>query len=558
MALPTIAVIGFAANVLTWYSALHSSLEMIYGDIQSLKSLNKDLKHQIKEVDEFCKGLEKWKSKWFFWKEMNMPEEMFIEFWTLDGYKRIIEKLQFMDSKIKRLKKKFKRFYALQGSEGGPKSLTKMQKAFLALEFHYLKADFLRKEMEIARKTLDDIHRLSKQGWNESRCLNTDDSIEEVYRIGTGFLLMRFAMNMGRDAEMLYVFCSQGRNFKAFLELDLFHYCTKTGPNGSLISPRTLEARKLHAAKIAKSWQREHMEWGLLVDDTSEKDSAPREVLASFPIRHDDNVGSQNMGDDAFQKAIQDLQAPTTSRIPEPAPGAWLEIRLSGKASTSVQKPLTSLRGIFSGNSGDQLSLSQYRAAYDLSQAMFLLLSTPWTNGLCCCAVRCSLHNDQNYHFAIVAGEDTYQQDHHWCRNQNEMLNRPLRRLGLALLEIICGWDIISAETDENGSITPVEFRPLQDAAADSGQPRQIGLTGMDEELRRVLPTYHLKLYSALKYCLTASDDSRLYHHDNANMRRFLSKLQLKVVAVFKYLYDAAFDSVIIENREEDLLNDHV
>lgn len=539
---PEASLFAFAMGIIGWYGLVGNGVQLIYSDVKAAKSFDRDVRGLKEGLLRQQRRIEVWKMQWLV--SEHAPDSMFVEFWGDAQYRGIKETLSDMAFNCNEAEKNLKTFMKLDEKKW--KAMKRCQKR---IYFIGLKGEYLRKLMNYIENAVDGLQDAAKNGWQRSSrsyMRKPDIDFKAVYHAGVGHLIVPIAMRTKKDADALHGSCrSAHESNKIELDLDIFNNTNPVlpAPSGSITSSIAV-SRELGAAAVAKAAKNGLPVWKLLVQNsrTGNTDSVRMQVQrvevrssewVIFPV----SVALSHIIDKADKSHFEDSDICFCNTIAEDSKRSSLE-------------PLKSLRNLFSGNehpsftNEDMLGkISKFRVAFELAQACLLLLRTSWFPKICSCHIRCALcypaSTELTYNFGLQMGSN----DHEAPRWGNEAmgdcwsidnynwnsLTRPLRHLGLLLIEIVIGSPILRIASDVSGAVESISFV--------QGDPSRLSdrsekLEGMLDRVRKVFSGRDAAA-SAVRYCLTNVYPDAPTDDD---MKKLLADYYLDVVAPYELL----------------------
>jgi hypothetical protein len=508
--LPTGASIAaFLMAVISWYAMLRTGVQLVHNDLQAAKSLEKDVKNMLDDLEMQQRAMEKWKEQWLVWDDT--PESLYFHFWGEAEYRTIRTKLDMMWHYCKITSKKMRKYSRL--SEDTWKSMSKPKKSFLKLKFVWYKKDFVQKQLENMAKAMEALSKASKDGWHRRERFK-DDKVDfrEVYHMGTGHLLVRVAMRTRDDANALHQSCCAAQaDVENELDLDIFN-STESVQDANLAPSPSSEAplARLSSVHITKAAKEGSFTWSVL----SQKPMQASTNLLRLYIEKSTKPHNTVNAPIAFRQAIEGQTGP----IHFISCGILFGIKIADRHPAPSTEPRKTLRQLLSENKPPDYTnqhllgtISKFRVAFELSQACLLFLRTSWFSGVCSCCIRCPRSTSATTRFEFECGLMMGEIEHEpawwgtqavrdsWCAQEYDWnsLTKPMRRLGILLVEIVLGTSILSLWNDSAGKITFISFV--------EGKTPTAVKQSVDEVLQRVYDVFSKseKSRNALRFCLT-------------------------------------------------------
>lgn len=519
---PGAAIAGFAISVLGWYAMLRNGVSLIHKDVQDNKSADETLQLMLRDVNEQEQSLQEWKIQWYVLD--HVPVSMFEKFWGQAAYQSIHERLEHMEHLFKNAKRKLSIFSNTDKAHGkNRKFIRAFAKGYLKLRFTFFERDDLLSLIENLSKELSNIQRLADTNWLRKRSLrNKVVNQTALYHTGIGHLLIIIAQNMDKDANALHDCCREAENrFDVELELNLFKH-TST-PSISGIGPNSSSGaalRETRSAAIAAVHEKGCFVWSVL----SQKSRSDNPAMRRLQVEPASDVPPDRSSN--FVNALTEVMEDSGKKCHFSGSGVCFSIEKALIGVESDAEPRQCLRQLLSGNTPPNENflgtISKFRLIFELSQACLVLLRTPWfTRHICSCAIQCcrstSSSPEFTYEFRLKMGGTSHEtprsRDQHWC---GALYNwsfptKALRRLGLSLVEIVLGTQILWLDVDDNdfGGVIGMKLGSDNSGFWSWFYSTRVGL---DEVLSRVQHRFDQSdnCVDAIRYCLTTAHDECL------------------------------------------------
>ena len=528
MAEPTLpvgaAIAGFVMAVIGWYGMLRTGVQTIHNDIKDSKSYKRDVTGMIQDLDRQNRKLEQWKKQWLVWKES--PESLHLEFWGKTEYDTIKVKLEGMRGYCAEGEKDLREFADI--TEAKWKAMEPVRRKYLKTKFIWMKKKYLQELLEKMAKALKDLDDAAKDGWQRKWPHKTNDvDFAHVHRTGIGHLLVPIAMQTHCYTETLWQSCHFAREtFTTELDLDVFGAslldswdkysetivkaaAEKQATLTILTRGAALQVAEMTRVCIKQSDASTNYKVTALVDAISRVLNGYEEC--NFIARPD-------LAFDVFKSKSQCY-----------GPGSGM--RETFRQIQSRNEPPNFTDGALLG------SISKFRVAFELAQACLLFLRTSWFSDICSCAIRCgkppNFCNETQYDFTLQLGHAEHepaqwasariqdcwgQKQHNW-----NALTKPMRRLGILLIEVTLGTTVLEATCDARGTISSVTFV--------EGEPnnlrRRIHPIDLVMENVRLAAHKSQPYKGAINHCVTAQLPQT---PDDAQMTALLAKFYWHVV----------------------------
>ena len=468
----TIAVLVVGA--MGWYGMLRAGVQLVHDDWKAAQKYKQDIYNIMVDLNHQERGLENWKKRWMI--SDHTPDEILSIYWGKEELRIIKYKLYLIETHSHAIKKELGKITALK--EDDWKTLPDFKKKRKA-KFICTKKGYIQKLIDTFPGSMNTITEAASRGWEvQQERLYGGVNNNTPYHTQIALLLVRIAKQTRQDLNALRI-CTQAlRDFSIELDLDLFDAI-------SAIS------KDVHSAKVAAAAAAGHMRLDLLLreseDPTAEMVRARVERSLTIP-------GGYARAKDAFRSVMIAPQSSTHYFALNAA--TIFSLCKSFRKGDPCSPTRESLRQKMSRNAPpsydqttNQLSpcslilgdLSTLRVAYELSQACLIFLRTTWISDICGCGLRCGGRQlssmDFWYDFGLSTEtshqpprwRDPYNSSNakaviegsmndSWCMANTDWnaMTKPLRRLGLLLLEITLGTIVLKTETDTTGSITHI------------------------------------------------------------------------------------------------------
>lgn len=459
----------------SWYGMLRGGVQLVHDDWKAKQKYKQEIGNMMVDLQNQERGLQSWKKKWMI--SNHTPNTILLAYWGDEELKIILQKLELIKSETEEVKKELVKITALEEKDWT--SMRRFKKKRQA-KFIWTKRKYLRELIESVPKSMDTITKAADRGWDaQQERLYGGISNNSAYHTQMAFHLVQIARHMRHDLNALHV-CTQAlREFSIELDLDMF----------DAIAARS---KDVHTETVAEAAAAGHLKLDLLLRGSNDPDAevvrakVERKISPELP----DVYATANV---AFKSVMTAEQASVyyfalnTSTV--------FSLYKSVRRGDPCSRARESLRQKISRNmppsynqDTNQLNpstlilgeLSTFRVAYELSQACLIFLRTTWISDLCGCGVHCGDRHhstmDKWYEFGlnmeIAHRPPIWRNPYHpqgpgstivgesWCMNTGEWnaLTKPIRRLGLLLLEIALGTSVIETKNDANGAVTHVVF----------------------------------------------------------------------------------------------------
>ena len=465
---------AFVMASIGWYGSIRNGVQMVHDDWKAAKKYQEDVGRMIFDLIDQKGGLERWKKDWNISK--HTPDTILSMYWGEPEYSIIEHKLCLVKNETQEATKELGKITGLSREEWA--TMTEHKKKSKA-KFILAKEKYLRKLIDGVPDAMKVIKEAADRGWkNQQPRLFAGISNNSPYHAQVALLLVQIAKQTQQDMNALLE-CTQAlHNFSVELDLDLFE----------AISAVSQDA---HSATVAAAAAAGHIKLDLLLrestDPTAEIVRARVEKSSSAPASYARTVEAFRAVMTAPQTSVYHFALNATTifsvcrciRKGDPCSPARESLRqkLSYNAPPTyniARNKLIPCRLLL----GD---VSTFRVAYELSQACLIFLRTTWLSELCGCGLRCGNRQQSSldtwYEFGLNVESrhqkplwrDLYPRPNasqeiegewkdSWCTTSStwNTMTRPLRRLGLLLIEIALGTIILETMTNHSGSITHV------------------------------------------------------------------------------------------------------
>lgn len=345
------------------------------------------------------------------------------------------------------------------------------------------------------------------------------------------------------DAETLHTCCGVVKeDLDIFLDLDLFDAFSQVTEDPE------------HVKRIAQASQIGHLKIELLLREANQHQTELTRVVLE---RVHDITSIESRMIDAFKGV---LGTSHSTHCFASGPSTRFSLSKCHRQSDPCSTLQQSLREVFTNQDpptynteNGQLShqkkilggVCNARAGFELAQACLLFLRTTWMRELCRCSIRCGVlpntGHAQRHQFGFELVKTTHQphqlrhpvnsdlcidapRGHPWCLMENHWHNliRPIRRLGLLLVEVSLGTAVvpeIEGDPERTGAVRQISILIRVDNH-NIGWKR----TSLDEALKLIRQSNHdsEQFARAIEYCLTGSFPPSPFDNEmEEELRRF-------------------------------------
>ena len=503
------AITAFVAAVLSWYGMLRTGIQLMYNDVHAARSVEQDILEMLEDLRSQDRSIQDWKKQWFVGDDT--PESVFKVFWGEEEYQNIKRKLGNMDNHFFAAREKLSSFVNIH--EAKWKAMHSLRKKYLKTRFLLMEKDYVQKLIEKLSKNLADIQRAAKDGWRRGDLFTRRGEIDRdtVYHEGIGHLLIRIALGTKDDADALHSGCCAAQDtFNVELELGLFDHSTPSLNLGSGpgFSPRAA-SREAHWTAIAAADKKGHFIW-IVLGETSQL------VPTSLTRLHVERATNMPTGGLLpYGSALAQIMGGQAKECYFSCSHRHFTIKMAGTPYETNSEPRQSLYQLLLNNNPptENLlgSISKFRLTFELAQACLLLLRTEWFPRICSCDVHCGRPSPRSaeftYEFGLRMGNFGHEApqlqaaNNPWCvtdYNWN-FPTKPLRRLGLLLVEIILETQIDSVDLNHDESRVVRRITLSEDTAR--------RMYDLGEILNRLRGKFRgsQRCENAIRYCLTTT-----------------------------------------------------
>lgn len=477
MAEPTIpAAVTIAVLVMTvtsWYGMLRAGVQLVHDDMESRRSAEEDILDMLVDLEHQQISFTDWKRTWLISERTS--ETVLLQFWGGTRLNIIKQKLKRIGSDLEKAREKLGRLAEMKSGDWA--DMNKLRRSIYKTKFISYQQKYVRDLINRWPNNMTVIRDESKAGWDEQlQSVYREIELITPYHTQAAHLLVQIAMQNLKDAEALRTCCQVVRDDVAiFLDLDLFDAFAAV-----------TEAE--HVERIEQVLQAGHLKLELLLREANRQEAELTRVVVE---RVSNRATPESRMVDAFRAILSTLDctpyfAPNTSTL-----FSLSKCRRAGDPCSTLQQsfrevladqdPPTydALTGQFLNHGAVLGEVSNARAASELAQACLLFLRTDWIRGLCRCTVRCGVLPNvpaaKRHQFGLELVETTHQiplwrdphepgqyvegsPEHSWCTTDYRWygLNKPIRHLGLLLVELSLRTIVFPVTCDNTDGAAPV------------------------------------------------------------------------------------------------------
>ena len=478
----------------------------------------------IDDLGRQSRKLEQWKKQWLFCDET--PDSLHLHFWGEAEFSTVKIKVETMRAHYAEGKRELRHFANL--TETHWNAIESARRIWLKRVFIWTKKKYLQELLEKMAKTLRDLDDAAKDGWcRHQQYKKKDVDFADVHHLGIGHLIVPIAMQTRNYTDTLWQCCHFAReSFTTELDLDIFgassvnsrdeysETVTKAAADKHAILTILTRGASLRMAEMTRVCFKQSA--------ASTRDNVPALVDALTRVTNGSEechfTAGSNLTFNVFKSSRQHCSPGTGMRK------SFREIQSKNSSPHFANEDLLG-------------SISKFRIAFELAQACLLFLRTTWFSEICTCGIRCGRpsggSDELTYDFTLQLGEVMHQPAQwagtriqvcweHMQHNWN-VLTRPIRRLGLLLIEVTLGTTVLETESDANGAFTFVTF-----VKGESGNLRRMAYS-IEYVLEKVrLAARKSDAYkNAVNYCVKKQFPQT---PDDEQMKNLLAEIYWEVV----------------------------
>lgn len=436
------AVVGFVMSTISWYGMLRNGAQTIYDDAYTLRNFSREVEQIKGKAESQRDEMLVWQEKWMLFR--GAPDLLYQDFWGTERFQRIRTTLEGMNDDFQRVRHQLESL-GLETTIADPNLGCDCDTAadhaqimghwsrdrftcWKRMRWMLLQKKHLNDLLNKLGEKLEQITRDSEMGWTRLRPNNVQNvDFDAVYHDVLQKLLTPIACGSVAETNALRDSCANIHTlFKTEMELNIFNVGREDAHRRAI--GRTTKCGRLHLNILTRQGP---VATQMRVRKTLESDLEAlelKEIQQAFSQIVSGNTTPWKISAAAgidFKVAQGDPNRPArNTRTWEAARRFFSEDHLSNQVSS-------------------RLAISwKSRLAYELSLACFVFYRSQWFSGVCGCELRSAelltgpgTARDCEFSLAFVADHDqiTCWQDQ-WDRDI-----KPLRRLGLVLVEIVLG-----------------------------------------------------------------------------------------------------------------------
>ena len=501
------AITAFVGAVLSWYGMLRTGIQLMYNDVHAARSVEQDTLAMLTDLNTQHGSVQAWKKRWFVADET--PESVFKVFWGEEEYENIKQRLGNMDVHFFAARKKLSSIVNIP--EAKWKAKHSLRRKYLKTRFLLMRKDYVQKLIDNLSKNLAGIQTAAENGWRRGDSFTRRGEIDSdtVYHEGIGHLLVRIALRTKDDANALHSGCCAAQNtFNVELELGLFNHATLS-PNHSSspdFSPGAA-SREENWTEIAAADNKGHFIW-IVLSQTSQFNPTG---LARLHVERATNRPTDGLLN--YGTALARIMGGQATECYFFCSGQYFSIKMAGTPYETNFEPRQSLYPLLLNNNPSNEnrlgSISKFRLIFELAQACLLLLRTEWFPRICSCDVHCGRPSQRSaeftYDFGLRMGNFCHEvpqpqaANNAWCVTDYnwKFPTKPLRRIGLLLVEIVLETQIDSVDVNHDESRVVRRMTLLENTAGRTYD--------LSEILHRVRGKFggSQRCENAIRHCLT-------------------------------------------------------
>jgi hypothetical protein len=459
-------------TVLSWYGTLRIGVQTIELDIQHSRSAAADIANCLTDLRHQEIQLGDWRKAWCLSEKA--PDDLLLEFWGPIRFSLIKAKLKRIYTTLETARKRLKDYDGLDEEKWKRmSSLSRKRKKFTWI---MRKRAHVQELVDSMPKDFDVVKRQAKEGWEER-----ESSLRHILGYTTPFhtfmayMLVKIAQQIRADADALCTLAQEVKqDYTITLDLDIFE-----ASEGSTSNSKDKEAPQVYNILDAS-----RLRLNLLLRDASREDEQLLRVNVQKVSQEDAQGGRVR---DAVMAL---LQGPAGVQHICHVDSKPFGLSKSGDLLRGCSRLQLTLSNIVTGQ--DPLNydhsevcfrdqplglgdLSTCRAAFELAQACLLFLRTTWFAKVCRCGLRYGeipgeqWRSEPRHHFGIEMGEIAHRSmswrnpdgsmhpweygvEHCWCAQSSpwSIPNRPLRHLGLLIVELAFGQPVLVRRLDSH------------------------------------------------------------------------------------------------------------
>jgi hypothetical protein len=506
-------------TVISWYGMLRTSVQLLELDIQASKSAEADIENSFDDLEAQESKLNDWRKLWLL--SRSTPDVVLLQFWGRDRLDRIRKKLNRIQDTFQTTRKQLAAYDGLDEEKW--KKMNIGRKKLMKKKWVWRKKAHVQTLIDTMPKDFTVVEHEANTGWAERKLLlSRDFGHTTPFHTFTAYMLVKIAQQIRGDVDALFTLAQEvRRNYTIALDLDIFEASTAVSEDKE--APQLYDAfnaRRLNLNLLLRDANQESEELlRIEVEKIAQEGAAGDRVRDAFDALLRGPVGTQHI----CHVASKSFGISKSTRSPRGCP----KLQFSFRDIFALQNPLTydPQKVCFRDHNLILGDLSTFRAAFELAQACLLFLRTTWFARICRCGVRCGMIPEERWHqFGIEMGAIDHKTmlwrnpdgspqpwefdvNHCWCNTVSPWsgLNRPLRHLGLLLVELAFGHPVLLNTFDSPDGTPAVESLWIL-AKAPQARPCWEAL-GVEDTLELVKKTFHGsdEVMEAVRFCLCGS-----------------------------------------------------
>ena len=518
-----ITITVFIVTIISWYGMLRTGVQLLHDEIAARKSVDEDIKMMCTDLKFQEIALNDWRRKWMITKDT--PNEVLLQYWGQARLEIINDKIKRIEADFKRIRHQLKDFAELE--EGPWKAYSRARKSLMIGKFVWTKKKYITELIDRVPKNMVDIGKAADSGWDDQRrLLNRVVWNVQRYDIQAAYLLAKISTLTRSDANSLLSCCQRVQDdFEIILDLDIFDVVQAIAADRD--APQIAEnfqAGHLKLNLLLRKADRPHTELVRILVERSRRSEIPAEssMLDAFRALLDNGSRKSRFTSDASTL----FRCSKTWRAGDPCS----KLQQTFREVLADQDPpvYNERRRKFSSRNLVLGEVSTLRAAFELAQAALLFFRTTWLSGLCRCNIKCDMLSTSPslkwHQFGLKLANTSHEiplwrssegpsplvegaPAGSWCEIGYDWddFNKPLRYLGLLLVELILGTLVIpKTENSVRGAATVTSIEILVKSLPSSYRWKSLNIPDTLKLIK--FSVYDSDSFvDAVEYCLTGS-----------------------------------------------------